>query len=209
MPVKEAFSHFQKPAPLLTTFSIRFDHDAKVPAPESPEAGDAFSSLFGREYPMLSSLSLKSLRPWTSPLSETLTTLTLASLFLSANDLYPCLQAVPNLRFLALLNVISTLSDDYVGTSDPISLDRLHTLYIHQPGGPFKHFGHLMAHLQFPRLDLACILMGECDTLDDDFISTLTHPVRLSHRLTRLALQLDGEPAVQVLPARGARRRLS
>ncbi|KAH9019088.1 hypothetical protein EDB85DRAFT_1896897 [Lactarius pseudohatsudake] len=193
--VKEAFSHFHKPAPLLTTFSIRFDHDTKVPAPESPEAGDAFSSLFGREHPMLSALSLKSLRPWTSPLSETLTTLTLASLLLSANDLYPCLQAVPNLRFLALLNVISTLSDDYAGTSDPISLDRLDTLYIHQPGGPFKHFGHLMTHLQFPRLDLACILMGECDTLDDDFISTLTHPVRLSHRLTRLALQLDGEPA--------------
>ncbi|KAH9005633.1 hypothetical protein EDB86DRAFT_1467650 [Lactarius hatsudake] len=193
--VKEAFSHFHKPAPLLTTFSIRFDHDTKVPAPESPEAGDTFSSLFGREHPMLSALSLKSLRPWTSPLSETLTTLTLASLFLSANDLYPCLQAVPNLTFLALLNVISALSDDYAGTSDPISLDRLDTLYIHQPGGPFKHFGHLMTHLQFPRLDLACVLMGECDTLDDDFISTLTHPVRLSHRLTRLALQLDGEPA--------------
>ncbi|KAI9462841.1 hypothetical protein BJY52DRAFT_115229 [Lactarius psammicola] len=193
--VKETFSHFHKSAPLLTTLSIRFDHDTRVPAPESLEAGDAFNRLFGREYPMLSSLSLKSLRPWTSPLSETLTTLTLASLFLSANDLYPCLRAVPNLKFLALLNVISTLSDDYVGISDPISLDRLDTLYIHQPGGPFKHFGHLITHLQFPRLDLACILMGECDTLDDDFISTLTHPVRLSHRLTRLALQLDGEPA--------------
>lgn len=174
--VKKALSHFHDPAPLLTTLSIRFDHDAKVPAPESLEAGDAFSRLFGREHPTLSALSLKSL----------------------PNDLYPFLKAVPNLRFLALLNVISTLSDDYVGTSEPnpISLDRLDTLYIHQPGGPFKHFGHLMTHLQFPRLDLACILMGECDTLDDDFTSTLTHhPVRLSHRLTRLALQLDGEPA--------------
>jgi hypothetical protein len=107
--VKNAFSHFHKPAPLLTTLSIRFDHDVKVPPPESLEAGDAFSRLFGREHPMLSSLSLKSLRPWTPPLSETLTTLTLASLFLSANDLYPCLEAVPNLRFLALLNVMTAL----------------------------------------------------------------------------------------------------
>jgi hypothetical protein len=193
--VKETFSHFHKPAPLLTTLSIRFDADAKVPAFESPEAGDAFSCLFGREHPMLSSLSLKSLRPWTSPLSETLTTLTLSSLFLSANDLYPCLKAVPNLRFLALLNAIFTLSDDYVGTSDPIALDRLDTLYIHQPEGLFKQFVHLMTHLEFPRLDLGCILMGECDTLDVDFITTLTRPVRLSHRLTRLTLQLDGEPA--------------
>jgi hypothetical protein len=195
--VKEALSHFHKPAPLLTTLSIRFDHDAKIPAPESPEAGDAFSRLFGREHPILSALSLKNLRPWTSPLSETLTTLTLASLFLSANDFYPCLKSVPNLRFLALLNALSVLSDDYVGPSDPISLDRLETLYIHQPGGPFKHFVHLMTHLLFPRLGLGCILMGECDTIDDDsdFISTLTHPVRLSHRLTRFTLQLDGEPA--------------
>ena len=193
--VEATFAHFHKPAPLLTTLSIRFDPDTKVPASESPDAGDAFSRLFGREHPMLSSLSLKSLRPWTSPLSETLTSLTLASLFVSANDLYPCLKAVPNLRFLALLNIMSTLSDDYVGPSDPISLDRLDTLYIHQPGGPFKHFVHLMTHLLFPRLNLGCILMGECETLEDDFLTTLTHPVRLSHRLTRLTLQLDGEPA--------------
>ena len=193
--VEATFAHIHKPAPLLTTLSIRFDPDTKVPASESPDAGDAFSRLFGREHPMLSSLSLKSLRPWTSPLSETLISLTLASLFVSANDLYPCLKAVPNLRFLALLNIMSTLSDDYVGPSDPISLDRLDTLCIHQPGGPFKHFVHLMIHLQFPRLNLGCILMGECETLDDDFLTTLTHPVRLSHRLTRLTLQLDGEPA--------------
>ena len=193
--VEATFAHFHKPAPLLTTLSIRFDPDTKVPASESPDAGDAFSRLFGREHPMLSSLSLKSLRPWTSPLSETLTSLTLASLFVSANDLYPCLKAVPNLRFLALLNIMSTLSDDYVGPSDPISLDRLDTLYIHQPGGPFKHFVHLMTHLLFPRLNLGCILMGECETLEDDFLTTLTHPVRLSHRLSRLTLQLDGEPA--------------
>ena len=193
--VEATFAHFHKPAPLLTTLSIRFDPDTKVPASESPDAGDAFSRLFGREHPMLSSLSLKSLRPWTSPLSETLTSLTLASLFVSANDLYPCLKAVPNLRFLALLNIMSTLSDDYVGPSDPISLDKLNTLYIHQPGGPFKHFVHLMTHLLFPRLNLGCILMGECETLEDDFLTTLTHPVRLSHRLTRLTLQLDGEPA--------------
>ena len=196
--VEATFAHIHKPAPLLTTLSIRFDPDTKVPASESPDAGDAFSRLFGREHPMLSSLSLKSLRPWTSPLSETLTSLTLASLFVSANDLYPCLKAVPNLRFLALLNIMSTLSDDYVGPSDPISLDRLDTLYIHQPGGPFKHFVHLMTHLLFPRLNLGCILMGECETLEDDFLTTLTHPVRLSHRLTRLTLQLDGEPASKV-----------
>ena len=193
--VKNALSHFHKTAPLLTTLSIRFDHDARIPAPESREAGDAFSHLFDREHPMLSSLPLKSLRPWTPPLSGPLTTLTLALLFLSANDLYICLEAVSNLRSLALLNVMSTLSDDYMGNPDPISLDRLDTLYIHQPGGPFKHFVHLMTHLRFPRLDRACILMGECDTLDDDFTPTLTHPVLLSQHLTRLALQLDGEPA--------------
>lgn len=58
-------------------------------------------------------LSLKSLRPCTVTLSLTLATLTLTSLYLSANDLYPCLEAVPNLTFLALLNTISILSDDY------------------------------------------------------------------------------------------------
>jgi hypothetical protein len=114
---------------------------------------------------------------------------------MSANDLYPCLKAVPNLTFLALLNVISALSDDYTGSSDPIPLDRLSTFYIHQPGGPYKHFRHLMSHLEIPRPSLACILMGECDTLDDDFTSSLTQPTRLSCALTRLVVQLDGEPA--------------
>ncbi|KAI0253375.1 hypothetical protein BJV78DRAFT_206512 [Lactifluus subvellereus] len=192
---KDILSRFRDPAPLLVTLSIRFDHDLTDPGLVPLDADDAFGLLFGRQYPRLSSFSLKFLRPWTTPLSETLTTLTLASLFLSANDLYPCLKAVPNLKFLALLNVISTLSDDYTGAPDPISLDRLNTLYVHQPGGHYKHFEHLMSHLQIPRLSLACILMGESDTLNDDFISTLTHPVRLSHRLTRLVLELDGEPA--------------
>ena len=193
--LKDVFSRFRSHAPLLTTLSIRFDHDVKVPGPESSDGDDAFSALFGKEHPTLSSLSLKSLRPWAAPLSETLTALTLASLYLSANDLYPCLKAVPNLTFLALLNVISSLSDDYTGSSDPIPLDRLSTLYIHQPGGPYKHFGHLMSRLQIPRPSLACILMGECDTLDDDFTSNLTQPNRLTCALTRLVLQLDGEPA--------------
>lgn len=193
--LKDVFSRFRSPAPLLTTLSIRFDHDVKVPGPESSDGDDAFSPLFSKEHPTLSSLSLKSLRPWAAPLSETLTALTLASLYLSATDLYPCLKAVPNLTFLALLNVISSLSDDYTGSSDPIPLDRLNTLYIHQPGGPYKHFGHLISHLQIPRPSLACILMGECDTLDDDFTSNLTQPTRLTCVLTRLVLQLDGEPA--------------
>jgi hypothetical protein len=163
--------------------------------PESPDEDDAFGLLFGNQHLALSALSLKSLHPWTASLSETLTTLTPASLYLSANDLYPCLRAAPNLTFLALLNFISTLSEDYTGTVDPIPLDRLSTLYVHQPGGAYKHFVHLMSHLQIPRLSLACILMGECDTLDDDFTSHLTQPVRLSCALTRLVLQLDGEPA--------------
>ena len=193
--VKDVLSRFRNPAPLLTTFSIRFDHDTDVPGPESSDEDDAFSTLFGKQLPALTTLSLKSLRPWSACLSETLTTLTLASLYLSANDLYPCLKAVPNLTFLALLNVISTLSDDYTGTSDPISLDRLSTFYVHQPGGAYKHFEHLMSHLQIPRPSLACILMGESDTLDDDFTSNLTQPTRLSCALTRLVLQLDGEPA--------------
>ena len=193
--VKDVFSRFRNPAPLLTTFSIRFDHDTDIPGPESSDEDDAFSPLFGKQLPALSTLSLKSLRPWAACLSETLTSLTLASLYLSANDLYPCLKAVPNLTFLALLNVISTLSDDYTGTSDPISLDRLSTFYVHQPGGAYKHFEHLMSHLQIPRPSLACILMGESDTLDDDFTSNLTQPTRLSCALTRLVLQLDGEPA--------------
>ncbi|KAI9454499.1 hypothetical protein F5148DRAFT_426302 [Russula earlei] len=193
--VKDVFSCFRSPAPLLTILSIRFDHDIKVPVPESSDWDDAFNLLFNEEHPALSSLSLKSLRPCKAVLSETLTTLTLASLCLSANDLYPCLNAAPNLTFLALLNVMSALSDDYTGTSDPISLDRLRTLYIHQPGGPYKHFGHLMAHLRIPRPNLACILMGECDSLDDDFASHLALPLTLSCAVTRLVLQLDGEPA--------------
>ena len=193
--VKNAFSRFRKPAPLLTTLSIRFDHDVDVPSPESSDEDDTFGLLFGKQLPALLTLSTKSLRPWTACLSETLTTLTLASLYLSANDLYPCLKAVPNLTSLALLNVISTLSDDYTGTSDPIPLDRLSTIYVHQPGGAYKHFVHLMSHLQIPRPTLACILMGECDTLDDDFTLNLMQPVRLSFALTRLVLQLDGEPA--------------
>ncbi|KAH9988817.1 hypothetical protein BJV74DRAFT_461789 [Russula compacta] len=194
--VKNVFSRFRNPALLLKNLSIRFDHDTKVSSQESLDGDDTFGLLFGKQHPNLSALSLKSLRPWTAPLSETLTSLTLASLYLSANVLYPCLKAVPNLTFLALLNVISVLSEDYTGSSDPISLDRLSTLYIHQPGGPYKHFGHLMAHLQIPRPSLACILMGECDTLDDDFTSNLTQPViRLSCAFTRLVLQLDGEPA--------------
>ena len=194
--VKNVFSRFRNPALLLKNLSIRFDHDVKVSSQESLDGDDTFGLLFGKQHPNLSALSLKSLRPWRAPLSETLTSLTLASLYLSANVLYPCLRAVPNLTFLALLNVISVLSEDYTGSEDPISLDRLSTLYIHQPGGPYKHFGHLMAHLQIPRPSLACILMGECDTLDDDFTSNLTQPiVRLSCAFTRLVLQLDGEPA--------------
>src|SRR6266850_186420 len=175
---------------LCSPLSIRFDHDAKVPGPESLDRDDVFGLFFGRQHPALSTLSLKSLRPWAALLSETLTTLTLASLYQTANDLYPCLKAVPNLTFLALLNVISALSDDYTGSDDPIPLDRLRTLYVHQPGGPYKHFRHLMSHLAIPRPSLACILMGECDTLDDDFTSNPTQPTGL-----------------QVLPARRARRR--
>ena len=79
-------------------------------------------------------LSLKSLCPWTVTLSLNLATVTLTSLYLSANDSYPSLRAVPNLSLLALLKTISILSDDYTGTPDPISLDRLSTLYVYQPG---------------------------------------------------------------------------
>jgi len=193
--VKDVFAHFRSAAAQLTVLSIRFDYDARVPGVESSDGDDTFNLLFGKEHPALSALSLKSLRPWTGLLSETLTVLALASLYLSANDLYPCLKAVPNLTFLALLNVLATLSDDYTGPSDPISLDRLRTLYVHQPGGSYKHFGHLMSHLQLPRPSLACILMGECDTLDDDFTSNLTRPVKLSCPITRLVLQMDGEPS--------------
>ncbi|KAH9959480.1 hypothetical protein BC827DRAFT_507493 [Russula dissimulans] len=193
--VKDLFARFRSSATLLTVLSIRFDYDTRVPGVESSDGDDTFNLLFSKEHPALSALSLKSLRPWTALLSETLTTLTLASLYLSANDLYPCLKAVPNLTFLALLNVLATFSDDYTGPSDSISLDRLSTLYIHQPGGSYKHFGHLMSHLRLPRPSLACILMGECDTLDNDFTSSLTQPVKLSCPVTRLVLQLDGEPA--------------
>ena len=73
------------PAPLL----ICFDHDVKVPDPESLDGDDTFSLLFGKQLPTLSMLSLKSLRPWTVTLSLTLASLTLTSFNLSANDLYP------------------------------------------------------------------------------------------------------------------------
>jgi hypothetical protein len=195
--VKNALSRFRTPAPLLTNLSIRFDYDVKVPGPGSSDGDEAFGLLFDKQLPTMSTLSVKSLRPWTACLSETLTTLILASLYLSANDLYPCLRAVPNLTFLALLNVISILSDDYTGSPDPISLDRLRTFYLHQPGGAHKHFVHLMSHLQIPRPSLACILMGECNTLDDDFTLNLIQPARLSCALTRLVLEMDGEPAAK------------
>jgi hypothetical protein len=193
--VRDVLSRFRNPAPLLTTLTIQFDYDARAPDLEPSDGDDAFSLLFGKQYPILCALSLKSLRPWAALLSETLTSLTLASLYLSANDLYPCLRAVPNLTFIALLNVISALSDDYTGSDDPIPLDRLRSLYVHQPGGPYKHFQHLMSRLAIPRLGLACILMGECDALDDDFTPNPTQPTRLSCSFTRLVLQLDGEPA--------------
>ena len=84
------------------------------------------------------------------------------------------------------VRVISTLAEDYAGTSDPTPLDRLNT-YVHQPGGAYIHFMHLMSHLQIPRPTLACMLMGKCDTLDDDDLTAnLTQPVRLSFTLTRL-----------------------
>lgn len=195
--VKNALSRFRTPAPLLTNLSIRFDYDIKVPAPDSSDGEETFGLLFDKQLPTLSTLSIKSLRPWTACLSETLTTLTLVSLCMSANDLYPCLKAVPNLTFLALLNIISILSDDYTGSPDPISLDRLSTLYIHQPRGAHKHFVHLMSRFQIPRPSLACILMGECNTLDEDFTINLTQPARLSYALTRLVLEMDGEPATK------------
>lgn len=98
--VRDAFFRFPNPAPLLTTLLIRFDHDVKAPIPESPDGDDTLSLLFGKLLPRLSMLSLKSLRPWTVTLSLTLATLTLTLLYFSANDLYPCLKAVPNLTFL-------------------------------------------------------------------------------------------------------------
>ncbi|KAI0263086.1 hypothetical protein BC834DRAFT_889044 [Gloeopeniophorella convolvens] len=195
--VKNVLARLRDPAPLLTALAIRFDHDTKIPTPDSADAGDTFTLLFNKELPALSAVSFKALRPWSTLLSEILTSLTLASLFISANDLYPCLKSVPNLELLALLNVISTLSDDYTGGADPVPLDRLRTLYIHQPGGPFKHFGHLMSHLQFPRLEFTCLLMGECDALDETFTDILLQPVKLSRALTKVVLQLDGEPAAK------------
>jgi hypothetical protein len=84
------------------------------------------------------------------------------------------------------VRVTSTLAEDYTGTSDPTPLDQLNTFYVHQPGRAYKHFTHLMSHLQIPRPTLACILMGKCDTLDDGCTANLTQPVRLSFAVTRL-----------------------
>jgi hypothetical protein len=96
--VSDVFFRFPNPAPLLTTLLIRFDHDVKAPNPESSDGDDTFSPclLFGKQLPT----SLKSLRSWTVTLSLTLATLTLTLLYFSANDLYPCLKAMPNLTFL-------------------------------------------------------------------------------------------------------------
>jgi hypothetical protein len=44
---------------------------------------------------------------------------------------------------------------------------------------------------------ITCILKGESDAfkLHNIFISTMTHPVKLSNTLTKLVLELNGEPA--------------
>lgn len=55
--VKDVFGRFRDPAPLLTTLSIRFDHDKMVASPVPPDVDDAFSLLFGKRYPRLSSFS--------------------------------------------------------------------------------------------------------------------------------------------------------
>jgi len=145
----------------------------------------------------LSSLFLRNLHPWPPLLSERLKSLTLTSIFISADELYPALRSVPNLETLALLNAISVLSETFSGSDAPIALDRLRIFYIHQPRGALKHLNHLFAHITIPRLGLACVFMSDSSVVDDDILESPEDSYRMFRTVTELVMHLDSWPESQ------------
>jgi hypothetical protein len=195
--VKGIFSRCRSHASVLNEFSLRFDFDASIPQPVPFDESNCFSMLFDRDAPALSSLFLRNLHPWPPLLSERLKSLTLTSIFISADELYPALRSVPNLETLALLNAISVLSETFSGSDAPIALDRLRIFYIHQPRGALKHLNHLFAHITIPRLDLACVFMSDSAVVDDDIPESPEHSYRMFRTVTELVMHLDSLPESQ------------
>ena len=195
--VKGIFSRCRSHASVLNEFSLRFDFDASIPQPVPFDENNCFSMLFDREAPAVSSLFLRNLHPWPPLLSERLKSLTLTSIFISADELYPALRSVPNLETLALLNTISVLSENFSGSDTPIALDRLRVLYIHQPRGALKHLNHLFTHLTIPRLDLGCVFMSDSAVIDDDIPESPENSYRMFRTVTELVMHLDSLPESQ------------
>jgi hypothetical protein len=195
--VKGIFSRCRSHASVLNEFSLRFDFDASIPQPTPLEENNCFSMLFDREAPAVSALFLRNLHPWPPLLSERLKSLTLTSIFISADELYPALRSVPNLETLALLNTISALSENFSGSDAPIALDRLRVFYIHQPRGALKHLNHLFSHITIPRLDLACVFMSDSAVVDDDIPESPENSYRIFRTVTELVMHLDSLPESQ------------
>ncbi|KAH9989221.1 hypothetical protein BJV77DRAFT_695828 [Russula vinacea] len=87
--VKGIFSRCRSHAPILNEFSLRFDFDASIPQPIPFDDKNCFAMLFDREAPAVSALFLRNIHPWPPLLSERLKSLTLTSIFISADELYP------------------------------------------------------------------------------------------------------------------------
>ncbi|KAH9041496.1 hypothetical protein EDB83DRAFT_2524129 [Lactarius deliciosus] len=195
--VKGIFSRCRSHASVLNEFSLRFDFDATIPQPVPFDENNCFAMLFNREVPAISNLFLRNLHPWPPLLSERLKSLTLTSIFISADELYPALRSVPNLETLALLNTISVLSENFSGPDTIITLDRLRALYIHQPRGALKHLNHLLGHIIIPRLDLACVFMSDSAVVDDDIPESPENSYRMFRTVTELVMHLDSLPESQ------------
>ena len=195
--VKGIFSRCRSHASILNEFSLRFDFDASIPQPVPFDDKNCFAMLFDREAPAVSALFLRNIHPWPPLLSERLKSLTLTSIFISADELYPALRSSPNLETLALLNTISVLSDNFSGSDIPVALDRLRVLYIHQPRGALKHLNHLFHHITIPRLDLASVFMSDSAVVDDDIPESPEHSYRMFRTVTELVMHLDSLPESQ------------
>jgi F-box-like len=195
--VKGIFSRCRHHASVLNEFSVRFDFDASIPQPVPFDENNCFAMLFDREAPALSTLFLRNLHPWPPLLSKRLKSLTLTSIFISANELYLALRSAPNLETLALLNTISVLSETFSGSDVPIALDRLRVMYIHQPRGALKHLNHLFGHITIPRLDLACVFMSDSAVIEDDIPESPEHSYRMFKTVTELVMHLDSLPESQ------------
>ena len=195
--VKGIFSRCRSHAPVLNELSLRFDFDASIPQPIPFDENNCFAVLFDQEAPTVSTLFLRNLHPWPPLLSERLKSLTLTSIFISADELYSALRSVPNLETLALLNTISLLSENFSGSDTPIALDRLRVLYIHQPRGALKHLNHLFNHITIPRLDLACVFMSDSAVVEDDIPESPEQSYRIFKTVTELVMHLDSLPESQ------------